>query len=106
MPMKFISIILISIAAFFIQSDSPVTADCMCNGIPLHGKVQFVDSFADFKVQIVANFEDLRVDTVNTFPDHCGQWQIVNSFPDFTVELVESFPDFKIKYVNSFPGID
>jgi hypothetical protein len=103
--MKLISIILI-VAACFNQADSPVTADCTCNSIPLYGRVQVVESHADFRVQIVTSFEHIRVDTVGSFPDECGKWQMVTSFPDFTVEFVNSHADFKIRYVNSFPGID
>lgn len=103
--MKLISIILI-IAACFIQADSPISADCKCNSIPLYGRVKVVDGFADFQVQIVNGFEDIRVDTVDSFPDKCGKWQMVTSFPDFTVKFVDSHPDFKIRYVKSFPGIN
>lgn len=104
--MKFISILLFLGIICFAQSDSPVSDDCRCKEIPLHGKVQVVSSFADFQVEIVGSFEDLRVEKVKAFPDECGQWQFVESFPDFTVEFVESFPDFTIRYVDAFPGID
>ena len=69
------------------------------------GKIQFVDSFPDYKVQIVESFPDLKVKKVTSFPDDVGEWQIVDSFPDFKIQIVNSFPDFKVKYVTSFPGL-
>ena len=69
------------------------------------GKIQFVDSFPDYKVQIVDSFPDLKVKKVTSFPDDVGEWQIVDSFPDFKIQIVDSFPDFKVKYVTSFPGL-
>lgn len=71
----------------------------------IYGKIQFVNSFPDYKVQIVNSFPDLKVQVVNSFPDKVGKWQIVNSFPDFKIQIVNSFPDFKVQYVNSFPGL-
>ena len=79
--------------------------DCKCKGVPLYGKVKFVNSFPDFKVKIVESFPDLKVKIVDAFPDACGKWKIVDAFPDFTVQIVESFPDFTIKMVESFPGM-
>ena len=78
--------------------------DCRMNGKAMYGKVQVVESFADFKVQVVNSFPDLDVQKVTSFPDACGQWQFVNSFPDFTIQYVESFPDLKIRFVDHFPG--
>ena len=78
---------------------------CEFNGKPLHGKVQIVNSFPDFKVEVVNSFPDLDVQVVKSFPDSFRKWQIVNSFPDFKVQIVNSFGDFKIRYVNSFPGL-
>jgi hypothetical protein len=84
----------------------PIDKDrCTYKGFKLYGKVQFVESFPDFKVQIVQSFPDLKVQTVNTFPDACGKWQTVSSFPDFKVQIVKSFPDLKIEYVRTFPGV-
>ncbi len=80
-------------------------SECRWNGIELHGKVQFVESFPDIKIQIVESFPDLKVKLVESFPDDCGEWQVVESFPDFKVQVVESFPDLKIQYVESFPGL-
>lgn len=79
--------------------------NCTFNGIPLHGNVKIVESFADIKVQIVNSFPDLNVKVVESFPDDCGEWKLVESFPDFTIQIVTSFPDIKIKYVESFPGV-
>ncbi len=79
--------------------------DCSWNGYPLHGKVQFVESFPDIKVQVVESFPDLKVQVVDAFANDCGEWEIVESFPDIKVQLVESFPDIKIQFVESFPGL-
>ncbi len=81
-----------------------VIEDCRVDGVPLHGEVQVVDSFADFRVQIVDSFPDLKVKPVENFADSCGEWRFVDSFPDFTVQFVDSFADFKIAFVESFPG--
>ena len=70
----------------------------------VHGRIQFVNSFPDYKVQAVTSFADLHVQIVTSFPDKPGQWQIVDSFPDYKIEMVNSFPDFTIQYVKSFPG--
>lgn len=79
--------------------------DCTFDGLPLYGKIQFVESFPDIKIQVVESFPDLKVKIVDSFPDECGEWQIVDSFPDLKVRIVESFPDIKIKFVESFPGL-
>lgn len=71
----------------------------------VYGKIQFVDSFPDYKVQVVTSFPDLKVQRVDSFPDAPGKWQIVDSFPDFKIQIVDSFPDFKIQYVDAFPGL-
>ncbi len=78
--------------------------NCTFNNFPLHGKIQFVDSFPDITIQIVDSFPDLNVKIVNSFPDDCGEWQIVESFSDVKIKIVDSFPDIKVKFVESFPG--
>jgi hypothetical protein len=50
----------------------------------IYGKIQFVESFADYKVQVVENFPDLKVKIVDNFPNSPGTWQIVTNFPDYT----------------------
>jgi disulfide bond formation protein DsbB len=70
----------------------------------IHGRIQFVTSFGDYKVQAVTSFADLHVQIVTSFPDKPGQWQIVESAADYKIEMVNSFPDFTIQYVKSFPG--
>jgi len=80
-------------------------AGCQYKGVPLYGKVKFVNSFPDFKVKIVENFPDLKVKYVENFPDACGKWKVVENFPDFKVQIVENFPDFTIKIVENFPGM-
>ena len=71
----------------------------------IFGKIQFVDSFPDYKVKVVSSFEDLRVQKVCSFPNSPGKWQVVTSFPDYKIQLVDSFPDFTVRYVSSFPGV-
>lgn len=80
--------------------------ECEYKGIPLHGKVEFVESFADIKIEFVESFADIKVKFVDSFPDECGEWQKVTSFPDFKVEVVESFADLKVEEVSSFPGME
>jgi len=88
-----------------LNTSSSELDSCYFEGIPLRGKVKFVESFPDFKVKFVTSFPDLKVKFVSSFPDDCGEWQIVESFPDFTIKVVESFPDVEIKVVESFPGL-
>jgi hypothetical protein len=70
----------------------------------VHGRIQYVKSFPDYKVQAVKSFPDLRVEIVESFPNSPGKWQIVDSFPGYKIQMVESFPDFTVQFVNSFPG--
>lgn len=78
---------------------------CTFDGLPLHGRIQVVQSFPDLKVQVVDNFPDLRVQVVENFPDRCGQWQFVEAFPDLKIQYVSAFPDLKIEFATAFPGI-
>jgi hypothetical protein len=82
-----------------------VPKSCVFKGKKLHGKVQIVNAFPDFKVQKVTAFPDLKVQEVNAFPDTCGKWQFVTAFPDFKIQYVTAFPDFKVQFVNAFPGV-
>ena len=100
---KFSLVLALGAAAGPAAADAKIKG-CTLNGKALHGRVQVVKSFADFKVQIVTSFPDLQVMTVKSFPDSCGRWQWVNELPDFTIEYVEAFPDFTIQFVESFPG--
>lgn len=61
-------------------------SDCSFKGIPLYGKVQFVDVFPDIKIQMVDTLGDIKVKFVDAFADSCGEWQIVDVFPDFKVQ--------------------
>ena len=70
----------------------------------IHGRIQYVTSFPDYKVQAVTSFPDLRVQIVTSFPDKPGMWEIVDSFPDYKIQMVQSFPDFTVQFVGSFPG--
>lgn len=70
----------------------------------IYGRIQYVESFPDYKVQKVSSFPDLKVQVVDSFPDGPGKWQIVDSFPDYKIQIVESFPDFTVQFVDNFPG--
>lgn len=83
---------------------SLTAADKKVDVSKIHGRIQFVTSFPDYKVKVVQSFPDLRVETVNSFPDRPGRWQIVESFPDYKIQLVDSFPDFTVQFVGAFPG--
>jgi len=85
--------------------DPEITDDCHWKGLPLYGKIKFVESFPDVKIKFVESFPDIKVKFVTSFPDKCGEWQVVESFPDLKVKVVESFPDIKVKIVESFPGV-
>lgn len=78
---------------------------CEFKGIPLHGKVQFVENFPDIKIQYVSAFPDIKVKMVEHFPNECGEWQVVENFPDFKVQIVDAFPDLKVQVVEHFPGV-
>jgi hypothetical protein len=78
--------------------------DKKVNVSKIHGRIQYVKSFPDYKVKAVTSFPDLRVQVVESFPSSPGQWQIVDSFPDYKIEMVDSFPDFTVQFVSSFPG--
>ena len=88
----------------FLLSEKSAAGDKNVNPAKIHGRVQFVTSFPDYRVKVVDSFPDLKVQMVTSFPDKPGQWQKVDSFPDFKVQIVDSFPDFTIQYVTSFPG--
>jgi hypothetical protein len=70
----------------------------------MHGRIQFVEEFADYDVKAVENSPDLRVQIVENLPEAAGQWQVVDSSPDYRIQLVDFAPDFTIQYVNSRPG--
>ena len=78
---------------------------CTYNGIPLFGKVQFVEAFSDLTIEVVTAIPDLRVQLVDAFPDECGEWQEVDAFPDFTVQVVDAFGDLRVEFVDAFPGV-
>ena len=85
----------------------PIDKDnCTFKGIPLHGRVQVVSSFADFRVEVVNSNPDLYVEVVThiTSSPECGEWEFVDHNPDFTVEFGPN-ADFSITYVTRSPGI-
>ena len=99
--MRTLFTIFFSLISVFILAD-----DCVLEKdgktIPLHGKVQIVESFPDIKVDA---FADVDIMIVSSFPDDCGEVQLVESFPDVKVQIVDAFPDLKVKIVSAFPGI-
>ncbi|MCX7985328.1 MAG: hypothetical protein N2662_00115 [Bacteroidales bacterium] len=86
-------------------TDKPITSDCKCKGIPLYGRVQFVEAFEDFRIQFVDGLADIHVKFVDTRPSKCGEWQIVDALPDFKVRVVNGLADFKVKKVDALPGL-
>ena len=68
-----------------------ITAMEKTNVAKIHGRIQWVNSFPDYKVKIVDAFANLHVRLVTSFPDDPGEWQIVDSFPDFKIQIVAVF---------------
>ncbi len=68
----------------------------------IHGRIQFVKSFPDYKVKAVTSFADLKVKVVKSLPG-TGEWQIVESFPDYKIQMVQSFPDFTVEFADGVP---
>lgn len=68
----------------------------------IHGRIQFVKSFPDYKVKAVTSFPDLKVKVVKNLPGP-GEWEIVKSFPDYKIQLVNSFPDFTVEFAGGVP---
>lgn len=97
------TIFFLLISVFILADDCVLEKDGKT--IPLHGKVQIVESFPDIKVEIVDAFADVEIMIVSSFPDDCGEVQLVESFPDVKVQIVDAFPDLKVKIVSAFPGI-
>ena len=83
-----------------ISEDSSHAKPASIDASKVFGRIQFVNSFPDYKVQVVDSFQDILITKVDSCPDAKGKWQIVDSFPDFKIQLVDSFPDFTIKYRN------
>lgn len=104
-PVKRVALLMPLLVALPARADPAVSENCAFDGIPLKGKVQIVESFADIEVKVVDSFPDLKVKTVSSFPDDCGEWEFVESFPDFTIKYVDSFADVEIQFVESFPGL-
>ena len=100
--MKRVALLLVATLTLFLPGVR--AGDKKPNVSKIHGRIQYVKSFPDYKVQAVTSFPDLRVQIVESFPTSPGQWQIVDSFPDYKIEMVNSFPDFTVQFVTSFPG--
>ncbi|MDQ7091382.1 MAG: hypothetical protein Q9M50_12245 [Methylococcales bacterium] len=99
-------VLIISLMWGLVFSTSVEAKACVWNGIPLHGKVQFVTDFPDIKIKYVTAFATINVVFVKNFTAKCGQWEIVDAFPDFTVQIVDSFPDLTVEKVSSFSGMN
>ncbi|KAH0533640.1 hypothetical protein FGG08_007618 [Glutinoglossum americanum] len=95
---KIVNATLLMTLVIALATPLPVPAESKCDVKKIYGKIQFVNSFPDYKVKAVTSFPDLKVKIVTSFPDGPGKWQIVTSFPDYKVQMVESFPDFTIQF--------
>ena len=69
--------------SLLVFGSSAAWADTTVDVSKFYGKIQFVDSFPDYKVQVVNSFPDLKVQQVDSFPDSPGKWKTVDSFPDY-----------------------
>jgi hypothetical protein len=70
----------------------------------IHGRIQYVAEFPDYRVEVVDSMADLEVAEVSALANGPGLWQVVDSFPDYRIQIVEAFGDFKIRFVNAFSG--
>ena len=61
--MKRAVVILVLLFAFSLHA-----GDKKVNVATVHGRIQFVNSFPDYKVQVVTSFADLHVQIVDSFP--------------------------------------
>lgn len=103
------------VSLFFLSSfsayapENPITANGLCKGIRLAGRVRIVSSHEDFRVKVVSSHEDLRVRRVehtgSSSSFDVGEWRFVNSHEDFSIRLVDSHEDFTIRYVDSHSGV-
>jgi hypothetical protein len=75
------------------------------NPASIHGRIQLVTSFPDYRVQAVTGLADVRVKIVKSLP-HSGEWQIVSSFPDYRIELVNALPDFTVEFDGGVPSAE
>ncbi len=80
-------------------------ASCTYQGIPLKGKVKFVEHGEDFSIKYVNYDEDLGVEFVEWGADDCGEWQEVDYGEDFKVKVVDWNEDIKVKKVDYNPGM-
>ena len=103
--MKTLFIGVLTAVLFTSFTTGPITPDCRCKGIALHGKVRVVTANADFDVRIVTSGEDLFVDTTGYGAQGCGDWRIVPSNSDFKVRFVTGACDFKIRIVTFRRGL-
>ena len=51
-----------------LQADQASRTNAKVDVAKIYGKIQFVNSFPDFKVQVVTSFPDLKVQEVTAFP--------------------------------------
>ena len=78
---------------------------CTCNGYPLYGRVQVVETGEDLEVKIVEYSADLEVKIIDYTSDDCGYWRFVESAPDVRIRFVEYGADLNIKFVEYSPGL-
>ncbi|MBO4372193.1 MAG: hypothetical protein J5826_04605 [Bacteroidales bacterium] len=77
---------------------------CTCNGYPLYGRMQVVETGADLDVRVVESSADIDVVIVKNLPNDCGQWQFVNTLPDVKIRFVKSLQDLDVRFVETMPG--
>lgn len=78
---------------------------CTCNGHPLYGRVQVVETAPDLRVEVVDVAPDVEVQVVDWTPRRCGEWQFVDVAPDIRVEFVDCAPDIRVQFVEYTFGI-
>ena len=80
-------------------------ARCAFNGLPLKGKVKFVEHGEDIKIKYVDYDADIKVQFVEWGADDCGQWQKVDYGEDLKVRIVDWNEDLKVEKVDYSPGM-
>jgi hypothetical protein len=98
--LQFAAVCLIALPALFLRAAEKRKEKV--DPSTIHGKIQFVKSFPDYKVKAVTSFPDLKVKIVKSQPG-AGEWQIVKTFPNFKIQLVETFPDFTVEFADGIP---
>lgn len=83
---------------------SSIKAERITKASNCFGRIQVVDSNADFKVRITKSSADLRV-LQTPVAEKIGEWNFVDVSPDYTVRFVSANEDFSITFSSS-PGLN